>query len=74
MTVNMTAAEFRALGVSGDVEVRKAKVRTTQRAVKGQPYHTICKACGEVFHTVASEDRHVQDGHNRFELVLGWTS
>jgi uncharacterized C2H2 Zn-finger protein len=70
--VRMTAAEFRALGVSG--EVTKAKVRTTGRVAKGAAFHTRCTACGEVFHTAASEDRHVALGHNRFELIAGYTS
>jgi len=69
----MTAAEFRKLGVTG--EVRQAKVRTTGRVAKGAPYHTICKVCGEIFHTQASEDRHLEETkHGNYRLVLGYTS
>ena len=68
--MKMTAAEFRALGVSGEVsgEVRPAKVRTTKRAVTGTPYRTRC-SCGQEFTVIAEEDRHVAVGHNRFEIV-----
>lgn len=64
MTVHLTAAEARQLGV--DIP---AKGRTTRKTARG-PYHTRCMSCGAVFTTQASEDRHVSAGHNRFECVL----
>lgn len=63
MPVKLTPAQAKALGVD-----TKQKVRVRKTA-KGR-YHTVCKGCGEEFHTAASEDRHVAEGHNRFELVL----
>lgn len=66
MTVRLTAAQARALGVEAKGKVRR---RTT---VKGEPYHTICTTCRTEFHTQAAEDRHLVDTrHARFELVLG---
>ena len=64
MTVKLTAAQARALGLDA------GKQRTTKRVVKGGGYHTRCEACGDEFTTAASEDRHVQAGHARFSLVL----
>ena len=65
--VRMTTAEFRALGATG-TELRPAKVRTTKKEAAG-PYRTRC-TCGQEFTTIASEDRHVSLGHNRFGIVL----
>lgn len=63
----LTASEARALGL----DVPAATTRTTRRVARA-PYHTRCMACGAVFTTQASEDRHVDavGGHTRFELVI----
>lgn len=69
MSVRLTAAEARALGITGAPAARR---KTTRRTVKGAPYFTICKACGFESRTQAAEDRHVNDTkHARYELVLG---
>jgi len=71
MTVQMTAAQARKLGIDL-TGAKAAKVKTTRRTVKGAPYLTICKTCGMEFRTVASEDRHVKEfKHARYEVVLG---
>lgn len=63
MTVRLTAAQARQLGVD-----TKTKVRVRKTA-KG-PYHTVCKTCGTEFHTEAAEDQHVVDTlHVRYQLV-----
>ena len=64
----MTEQQAAALGI-----VPRKKTRTTRRTAKGEPYHTVCVACGEEFHTIASEDRHVKNTtHRNYRLVLGW--
>lgn len=63
MPARLTPAQAKKLGI--DVK-QKARVRKT---AKGD-YHTRCHTCDKEFHTMASEDRHVAGGHNRFELVL----
>jgi hypothetical protein len=67
VSVPLTPAQARAMGI--DVPAAR-KQRSTRKAVPtdGQ-YHTRCR-CGEEFRTMASEDRHVALGHNRFTIVL----
>lgn len=63
----MTAKQAAALGI-----VPKKKARTTRKTASG-PYHTICCTCEEEFHTIAAEDRHLNETkHARYRLVLGW--
>jgi hypothetical protein len=63
----MTAKQAAALGI-----IPKQKTRTTRKTAKG-PYHTVCVACGEEFHTLASEDRHLNTTkHGNYRLVLGY--
>ena len=64
MPARLTPSQAAKLGID-----TKLKPRTTRKTASG-PYHTRCVACGEEFHTMAAEDRHVAGGHNRFELVL----
>lgn len=78
MTVRLTAAQAKALGVfdQGDPDtfpdLGKPK-RTTRRTVRGDPYFTRCRACGFESRTLAAEDRHLAANpeHRRYELVLG---
>jgi rRNA maturation endonuclease Nob1 len=67
--VKVTAAQARRMGV--DLPTPPS-TKTVARA----PYHTRCMGCGAVFTTQAAEDRHVDSvgGHNRFELVLTYTT
>lgn len=64
----MTQQQAEALGI-----VPRKKTRTTKRVVKGAPYHTVCTACGEEFHMLAAEDRHLKaTKHGNYRLVLGY--
>jgi len=68
MTVNLTPAQAKAMGLDVPVKVSK---RNRKAAPTRGTYHTRCKTCGEEFRTMASEDRHVHDTHHpRFETVL----
>ena len=68
MPARITAAQAKALGI----DVKPGRTRTTQRTVKGAPYHTRCVACDEVFTTMAAETRHVESTkHARYVLVYG---
>lgn len=63
----MTAKQAAALGIIPKTK----KARTTRRTVKGAPYYTVCVACGEEFHHIAHEDRHVNTTtHRNYRLVL----
>lgn len=56
MTAHLTPAQARKLGI----DVPDApKVRQTRKALPGHGTSTCC-TCGEVFTTIASEDRHVK--------------
>lgn len=66
MTVRITAAQARALGVDPKI----GRTRTVKRAVKGTPYHTQCVTCGEEFTIQAAEDRHLAaTRHFRYRLL-----
>lgn len=69
VTVRVTAAGARRMGVD-------VPAAPSTRRVARAPYHTRCMACGAVFTTQASEDRHVDaaGGHLRFELVLDYAT
>jgi ribosomal protein L37E len=64
----LTAAQARAAGIPPPGGTG-SKVRV--RKVAAGSYHTVCKRCGEEFHTRKAEDEHVGNGHTRFELVWG---
>jgi hypothetical protein len=67
--MKMTHQQAEALGI-----VPRKKTRTTRRTAKG-PYHTVCTTCDEQFHTIASEDRHLEETkHRNYRIVMGWTS
>ena len=64
----MTAAQARKLGI--DLTKGKPVPATKrERSTNTGKYHTRC-TCGEEFTTAASEDRHVSNGHNRYQLIL----
>ena len=66
MTVRITPAQARALGV----DTPNSRRRSTRRTASG-PYRTRCTTCGDVFVSEAAETRHLDDtGHGRYELVL----
>ena len=68
MAAHLTEAEARAL----KLPVKAARVRTTRKALTGQPYHSRCNSCGEEFRTIAAEDRHLRDAsHARYEWIDG---
>lgn len=69
MTVNLTAAQARALGIDTDAD-RAAHVAATQprRTPKTSPRTradvSTCHTCAERFDTAAAETRHVADTHH----------
>jgi uncharacterized C2H2 Zn-finger protein len=66
VTVNLTAAQAKALGLNVTT-----RTKTTRKAATNDdgPYHTRCTSCGDEFTVQAAENRHVADGHNRFEII-----
>ena len=64
--VKMSAAAARALV---QPEPDSSGHRTPRR--RPGPYATACHECQELFFTMASETRHLNEtGHSRYELVL----
>lgn len=66
MTVRITAAQAKALGI----DTKLGAKRRVRRTAKGE-YHTECKTCGEVFTTSAAEDRHVNETRHANYLLKG---
>lgn len=69
MSVHLTPEQARKLGI--DVK-QKVKRRTTGKHVAAaECSNTRCCTCGEIFETIAAEDRHVNETrHGRYEAVL----
>jgi len=66
VTAHLTVAQARALGL----DVPAPRSRPTRRALPGHG-RSRCFVCGEVFSTIAAEDRHVvETSHARYECVL----
>lgn len=65
MTVRMSEREARRAGLTAP------KPRTTRKTAPREPGTTSrCVTCGQVFATVAAEDRHVNETrHGRYEVL-----
>ena len=66
LTVFLSPAEARRLGIEGAPKVRK---RTTRKSAPRAGAVSQCTSCGERFTTDAGEDAHVASGHARFEYL-----
>jgi hypothetical protein len=69
VSVHLTAAQARALGITG---VAPAKVRTTRKEATG-PYRTRCATptCHVEFSTMTNESSHfAATGHCRYDLII----
>ncbi|MCD6056486.1 MAG: hypothetical protein K0Q89_16 [Thermomicrobiales bacterium] len=69
MSVHLTPDQARKLGI--DVKATKRKKTTGRHAPAAECSDTRCCTCGEIFTTIAAEDRHVvETRHARYESVL----
>jgi hypothetical protein len=71
VTVHLTAAQARALGIVNTLPIVPARKRTTRRALPRAGSVSVCHACGARFDTDAAETRHVAATlHARYRLDI----